>query len=80
MKEKKNKKIKKIGLYLFYGALTVCILVTILSFNDMGEIFRVLGGAVRAVVSAYDLYSGKIAKIENRIRHYLHHCDDRAFF
>ena len=56
MKEKKNKKIKKIGLYLFYGALTVCILVTILSFNDMGEIFRVLGGAdYRYVLIAFAL-------------------------
>ena len=33
---------KKIALYIFYGALTVAILVTVLSFNDIGEIFSVM--------------------------------------
>lgn len=33
---------KKIALYVFYGALTVAILVTVLSFNDIGEIFSVM--------------------------------------
>lgn len=36
---------KKIALFVFYGALTVAILVTILSFNDIGDIFSVIGTA-----------------------------------
>lgn len=40
-----KKKYKKIALFAFYGALTIAILVTILSFNDIGEIFSVMGTA-----------------------------------
>lgn len=35
-------KAKKVGLYIFYGILTVCLLITILSFGDLGEIFKQL--------------------------------------
>ena len=49
--EKKDR--KKIWLYLFYAALTVAILAFVLSMNDIGEIFGVLGGAdVRYVLVA----------------------------
>lgn len=36
---------KKIALFVFYGLITVAILTTILSFNDIGEIFAVMGTA-----------------------------------
>ncbi len=32
-------KSKKVGLYIFYGILTVCLLITVLSFGDLVEIF-----------------------------------------
>lgn len=41
----KPKNYKKIALYVFYSALTIAILVTILSFNDIDEIFEVMGTA-----------------------------------
>lgn len=41
----KNKKRKKTFLYIFYGLITVAFLFFILSMNDIGEIFKVLGSA-----------------------------------
>lgn len=35
-------KYKKIGLYLLYGAIAVCLFVTVLSFNDFGAIGEAL--------------------------------------
>lgn len=42
MPTKEKKKSRQIWLYLFYAALTVAILVFVLSMNDIGEIFAVL--------------------------------------
>lgn len=39
--EKKSKK-KQIGLFVLYGFITVCLLITILSFNDIGAIMEQL--------------------------------------
>ncbi|HBJ18534.1 MAG TPA: hypothetical protein DDY70_02145 [Clostridiales bacterium] len=53
MPTEEKKKSKKIWLYLFYAALTVAILIFVLSMNDIGEIFGVLGSAdVRYVLAA----------------------------
>lgn len=45
MNENKGKRVKQALLYLFYAALTVAILIFVLSMNDIGEIFAVLSGA-----------------------------------
>ncbi len=41
--EKTNSKAKKAALYVLYGTITVLFLIAILSFNDIDEIFTVLG-------------------------------------
>lgn len=43
MKTKSRK--KQIALFVLYGILTVCLLFTMLSFNDIGAIFQKLGEA-----------------------------------
>ena len=45
MKQNKTKRIKKIGTYVFYVALTVFILALVLSFNDMDGIREVISEA-----------------------------------
>lgn len=45
MEEKKKINWKKVGLYFFYGVITVFLLGLILSFGDLSEIFTELGKA-----------------------------------
>ena len=42
--EQKNRK-KQIAMFVLYGLITVCLLVTMLSFNDIGAIMEQLGHA-----------------------------------